>query len=147
MNIRYLIIIILGFVILLGGCTSTITPARDLTGQWNGIVSFTERSPKCSYQGDMILNLRQQGDNINGNFNIVVTKAEGNDCVRIGSQFGYLVSGTVSSSAISLLVADTDVLLGSFTTDIMTLRWESCQDCSSGPAIKILGPVSLLRQR
>ena len=41
--------------------TSTISPARDITGQWEGRVTFTDRIFSCVYKGDMILNIGQNG--------------------------------------------------------------------------------------
>lgn len=126
----------------------TITTARDITGGWTGIVSFSERVPQCSYSSDFNMNLLQTGNNVRGNFNVIIKKIQsGTDCLNIGTQLGFPVSGTVSSSAINLEISNTDKLLGSLTTDQMTLRWEICDNCNAGPAIKFNGPLFLTRVR
>jgi len=125
---------------------STISTARDISGQWAGIVSFTERVPQCSYSGNFRLNLQQNGNNAQGGFDVTVNEVKsGTGCLRVGTNLGFLVGGTVSSSAINLKIANTDNLDGSFTTDQMTLRWGQCQDCSSGPALRFTGPMFLTR--
>lgn len=129
----------------------TITPglsgARDLSGTWIGNPIFTERSPVCSYGSDMVLNLQQNGNNVNGNFNVVVKSAKGTGCLRVGTAIpGYPVAGTLTSSAIDMKISGVDTLKGSFTTDTMTLRWEQCKNCDSGPAIKFVGSIQLKRK-
>jgi hypothetical protein len=95
----------------------------------------------------MELVLEAEGTSVSGYFDLTVTETEGtSSCVKIGSTFRYLVEGTISSSRIDLLVAGTDTLTGSFTTDLMTLRWEQCQECDSGPAVMLIGMVSLMRE-
>jgi hypothetical protein len=147
-------ILILFVCIRFSGCfeydtqSTTLTPARDVTGQWSGAPVFTDRANECKYDGTMTLTLQQNGDVVTGYFDLTVTSSEGNpSCVMIGSSFRYLVEGTISSTQITLVIADTDRLLGSFTTDLMTLRWEQCADCDSGPAIKLIGMVSLVREK
>jgi len=137
----------------LSGCTNqnnsdtNFTPAREVTGKWLGSPVFTDRANECAYEGTMELILQQEGTYVSGYFDITVTKTEGApSCVEIGSTFRYLLEGTISSSHIELLVAHTDTLTGSFTTDLMTLRWELCQECDSGPAVKLVGMVSLMRE-
>jgi len=140
--------------LLLSGCITpdnqrtSLTPARDLTGTWTGTPVFTDRGNECAYEGTMELNLQQNQNHLAGSFNLTVTKTTGDPpCVRVGSSFHYLVDGTVSSSQIHLIIADTDYLNGSFTTDLMTLRWQQCTSCESGPAIKLIGMVSLMREQ
>jgi hypothetical protein len=153
------IFMILGTLILflclfLSGCdsqddnTASLTPARDLTGRWTGTPVFTDRANECAYEGAMELTLMQNENHLTGFFNLTVTKTTGDPpCVRVGSSFHYLVDGTVSSTQIHLIVADTDSLNGSFTTDLMTLRWQQCTSCESGPAIKLVGIVQLMREQ
>ncbi len=151
-------IIILAVLLLtmteFSGCTNqnndgtNLTPARDVTGNWTGSPVFTDRAYECAYEGTMKLRLEQQDSNVTGYFDLTVVSTDGSPaCVQIGSTFRYLVEGTISSSRIDLLVAGTDALVGSFTTDLMTLRWEQCQECDSGPAIKLVGMVSLRKER
>ena len=128
---------------------STISGARDLGGQWVGhTVAFTDRIQDCGYLGDVTLNLAQNGNNLNGNIILTVRSVtQGNNCLRVGTQFpAFFVAGTVSASAINLKVANTDDLKGSFTTDLMTLRWEKCKSCDSGPAMVLVGPAQLRKQ-
>jgi hypothetical protein len=140
--------------LFLSGCVTEdnqrtpLNPARDLTGTWTGTPVFTDRANECAYEGTMELTLRQNQNHLTGSFNLTVTKTTGDPpCVRVGSLFSYLVDGTVSSSRIHLIIADTDYLNGSFTTDLMTLRWQQCTSCRSGPAIKLIGMVSLMREQ
>ena len=148
---KFLIIALFLVAVTLSGCfqqrpeiDSTLSPARDVSGAWSTLeVAFTDRILDCSYRGDMTLNLQQNGNNVVGGYTVTVTEAEGNNCVRIGSQFQYAVAGTVSSSAIDMKIAGTDDLKGSFTTDTMTLRQEKCEECGAGPAIVFAGPVIL----
>ena len=145
--------IILFLCIQLSGCSgqdnsnTLLTPARDVTGKWTGTPVFSDRANECVYEGTMELTLQQHGNNVSGYYDLTVTKTQGNpSCVTVGSTFRFLVEGTVSSSQLHLLIAETDRLNGSFTTDLMTLRWEQCTVCESGPAIKLIGMVSLLRE-
>jgi len=129
--------------------TSSISGARDLNGQWAGTVSFTERVPNCAYRGALVLNLGQNGNNLNGGFTLSIDEivTQGPNCLRVGTVLPpSAVSGTASSSSINLLISNTDKLKGSFTTDAMTLRWEICDNCQAGPAIKFVGPMQLRRQ-
>ena len=154
MNTRFIVlgIMVIFAGLVLSGCTSQdgtseLSAARDLTGKWTGTPVFMDRANTCSYQGTMELTLQQTGNDVTGYYDLLVTKTgEGASCVRVGSSFRYLIQGTVSSSSISLVVADTDSLTGSFTTDLMTLRWEQCLSCDSGPAMKLVGMVSLRRE-
>jgi len=123
-----------------------LSSARDLSGRWTGIVTFTERVPQCSYSADFDMNLVQNGDALNGGFNVVIREIKsGSDCLNPGTQLGFPVAGSASASAINMLISGTDKLLGSLTTDQMTLRWELCDACDSGPAIKFVGPMFLTR--
>ena len=147
------ITILFALLLSLGGCSdqnnddTNLSPARDVTGTWSGIPVFTDRANDCRYDGTMEMTLQQEDSHVSGYFDLTVTKTDGDSsCVDIGSTFRYLVEGTISSSHIELLVADTDTLNGSFTTDLMTLRWEQCHDCDSGPAVKLIGMVPLMRE-
>lgn len=94
--------------------TTTITPARDLTGQWTGSFTFTNNcpNPACRYQGRLVppslaLNLVQNGNQVAGaitvDFNqFAVEELVGMPCPTFreagGVQQTQLVGGTVSSS-------------------------------------------------
>ena len=126
---------------------SQLNPARNITGTWVGTPVFTDRINTCVYEGTMELTLEQYESYVSGYVDFLVTTNDGApSCVAAGSSFRYLVNGTISSSHIYLLVAETDALNGSFTTDLMTLRWELCGECGSGPAVKAIGMVSLTRK-
>ncbi len=127
--------------------TTTISAARPLAGTWTGTVTFTDRPTQtCLYQGPLTLHLTQNGDQLDGSFTATVTSTNNNPaCVRVGSTFTYDLQGTVSSSAVHLTVADTDALTGAYTTNILTLRWQRCENCTSGPAITFVGMVSLTK--
>lgn len=140
--------VVLYYVVVLPAIDSSagLSPARPLTGTWRGTASFTDRAYSCSYQGTMVLTLAQEGSQLEGSYELVVTNTSGGtSCVRIGSEFSYLVQGSANTSSLVLSVAETDTMRGSFTTDIMTLRWERCDDCGSGPATTIVGMVTLFK--
>ena len=146
----FILAIVIGgvfFFVFSSDITTTTNPARDLTGNWDGIVTFTERVPNCVYSADYTMNLAQNGNNVVGGFNVVIREVKSGtvNCLRTGTQLGFPVAGSISSSAINMLISGTDKLKGSFTTDQMTLRWELCDACASGPAIKFTGPMFLTR--
>lgn len=134
----------------------TITPARDISGIWTGTTSFesNEARPSCIYKGTIILDLKQMGNVLTGTYEInspsgVTTtagKSRGIEC-RSG-RLGAFVQGKVSSSRIDF-TGITIVFSGSFTTDLMTLNFESCpnQQCKDGSKnVGWVGTAKLTRQ-
>lgn len=127
--------------------TSTITPARDLTGTWVGSIEFTNNcaNPTCRYVGKMTphsieLNLVQNGNNVNGNIvmyfaNFEIQQLLQNmpcgtfqDMVNRGVVGrGVIANGVVSSSRFTFddpgdnhweLSMTTDLLQGRITSNV-----------------------------
>ncbi|MBW3014746.1 hypothetical protein KY335_05930, partial [Candidatus Woesearchaeota archaeon] len=119
--------------------TTTITPARDLTGTWEGSVEFTNNcpNPACRYIGRMvppslIMNLQQTGNTVAGNVIIDFANFEieelvpGMNCgtfqqmvdnrVRIPS---VIAGGTVSSSKFTFTDVGGNFWELMFTTDLL----------------------------
>lgn len=116
--------------------TSTITPARDLSGDWVGIFSSQENTPDvdCLYTGTFELQLQQSGNNLEGRMvftNIDVEQDYKSSIpipcgVPIGRSSSDPITGTVSSSAFSISRGGKKVMSGSFTTDNMMLVVDRC---------------------
>ncbi len=121
--------------------TSTITPARDLTGKWSGSFKTREDTTdvECLYTGTMLLTLQQRGNALTGTFRLddidVQTKNKETDSTIPPIPCGvpvyptYIeapVTGQVSSSAIEIYGGGLTQWSGSFTTDLMTLYFKQC---------------------
>ena len=143
--------------------TTTITPARDVTGRWTGSASFQENveGAECLFQGTFVLNLQQQGNSVQGNFVFTETAFHETKVptTSLIPQIGCSgpvdkttrgsVQGTVSSSAIDLSIGAEKVFAGSFTTDLMKLTLTAClvqndQECTVDDT---LGTLTLMRSR
>ena len=116
--------------------TSTITPARDLSGKWIGLFESQENTPDvdCLYTSTFELQLQQKGNNLQGSMIFTNIDVEQNYKSSIPIPCGVPVdrsssdplTGTVSSSALSILRGGTKVMSGSFTTDNMMLVVDRC---------------------
>jgi len=94
--------------------TSTITPARDLTGNWAGSMTFTNNcpNPSCRYRGRMnppsiTINLVQAGNTVNGNVAIdfanfdvdeLVPRMGCNTFLQMGRVQSVIQNGVISST-------------------------------------------------
>jgi len=116
--------------------TSTITPARDLSGKWIGLFESQENTPDvdCLYTSTFELQLQQKGNNLQGSMIFTNIDVEQNykssipiPCgVPIERSSSDPITGTVSSSALSIFRGGTKVMSGSFTTDNMMLVVDRC---------------------
>jgi len=116
--------------------TSTITPARDLSGNWIGLFESQENTPDvdCLYTSSFELQVQQKGNNLQGRMIFTNIDVEQNykssipiPCgVPIDRSSSDPITGTVSSSALSILRGGTKVMSGSFTTDNMMLVVDRC---------------------
>lgn len=142
--------------------TTVITPARDLTGEWEGLSgSATWRDNvvnwACSYEGYFHLSLKQNGNNLAGTFTSTITKVIPNTwntgkvpCSPKGTQPSAPLTGTVSSSSFKFIVANVIDFAGTFTSDLMQGTFESCsnQICADGTgATGSIGEFTATRQR
>ena len=141
--------------------TTAITPARDLTGDWEGLSGSAKwrnnvGNPACSYEGFFGFSFEQDGNTLTGTFTSIITNiipAEWNQgevpCGATGAQPSFPLTGTVSSSRAEFTVADIIKFSSSFTTDLMQGTFESCsnQICSDGTrAVGAIGEFKVMRQ-
>ena len=135
---------------------TTISPARDLTGSWSGLVVFQDNAanPNCKYEGKFDLTLQQSENTVQGAYLITVTKSEkllktSLPCLQTGPLQQTTVTGTLSAGLIKLIDGFNN-FNGSFTTDQIFLEFLSCPDgrCSDGSAgVGVKGDAKLLRAR
>ncbi len=122
--------------------TTTITPARDLTGQWSGSFTFTNNcpNPACRYTGRLVppslaLNLVQNGNQVGGALTVDFNQFETEELVGMpcptfreagGVQQTQIFGGTVSSSRFTFqdvggntwnLMLTTDLLKGTVSNN------------------------------
>jgi len=116
--------------------TSTITPARDLSGEWVGLFESQENTPDvdCLYTSTFELRLQQNGNSLEGRMIFTDIDVEQDykssipiPCgVPIDRSSSDPITGTVSSSALNIFRGGTKVMSGSFTTDNMMLVVDRC---------------------
>lgn len=122
--------------------TTTISPARDLTGQWQGSFTFTNNcpNPACQYTGRLVppsiaLNLVRTGNQVVGTLTIdfnqfKIEELAGMPCPTFreagGVQQTQIFGGTVSSSRFTFqdvggnswdLMLTTDLLRGTVSNN------------------------------
>lgn len=134
--------------------TTTLSPARDLTGEWEGGAVWTNNviNPACSYEGTFYLSINQDGNNIDGTFISTIIKTnqliEDVPCSLPGTRSSFPLEGTLSSSTFEFTVTNI-IFLGTFTSDLMKGTLESCPDqiCLDGTrAVGFKGDFNLLRK-
>lgn len=128
--------------------TTTLTPARDLSGRWVGskLQGATYRqSSICEYTADVVINLTQKNNAVNGTISFTTKSVEDLDaedftpCPPTGYLTGdFLVKGTLSGTNINF---DTETMRGNpalpikfkgvFTSDIMSGTFERLPYSSS----------------
>ena len=113
-----------------GAQKGTLTPARDLTGQWTGTLSgsvtfdyydqYTKAPTKvvCQFSGPVSFSLIQRGNNLGGNVDSTQVSVTGNSACPSSQALGGVIQATVSSSAFSGNVAGIS-MTGQFTTDLI----------------------------
>ncbi len=134
---------------------TTITPARDLTGSWSGSTAYQDNAanPNCKYEGKFDLNLQQQGNALQGVYQLTITKATkllttSLPCSQLGAYPPQQITGTVSTSIVQFTEGYA-TFIGVFTTDMINLNFESCPDgrCADGSAgVGSKGTVTLIRR-
>ena len=111
--------------------TTTITPARDLTGNWEGSIIFTNNcpNPACRYQGRMMppsltMNLVQNGNQVAGTVTVNFANFEIEELISgqsCGTFEELIRQGTVSQSQIN----DGVISSSRFTfTDVGDNNWD-----------------------
>ncbi|MCX6768202.1 MAG: zinc-ribbon domain-containing protein [Candidatus Micrarchaeota archaeon] len=138
---------------------SVITPAGNLEGTWSGSAAFTEKlnaciggaagcMTTCAYTGTVTLNLRQQGNGLQGDFAFKIADIKSTTTYARGpsedsfdiqlaepcaiyegykeNALTWTVSGTVSSSSIKLNIGSNPTFSGSFTSGQMSLAIANC---------------------
>jgi len=105
------------FILLLSPLTITgnfqnvfgapLTPVADLTGQWSGFAQFTIPEGYCEYSGKVNAYLKQDGNNIVGEFSWVATSSKSIDpeiyqCDYSGFTYADDIQGTISGSQLTL---------------------------------------------
>ncbi|MDE1812623.1 MAG: hypothetical protein KGI19_00990 [Thaumarchaeota archaeon] len=118
--------------------TSTITPARDLSGHWSGSFSMKDTtSDGCSFSGSWEATMTQNENDLTGT--LVITSANSPDypandyCTWSAPDFPF--DGTVSSSSFNISAGgNLFAATGSFTTDLIRGNFNECSDgsCASG---------------
>lgn len=153
-NHTQLLVVLLIAVVLVSGCkgatstatpeakkspTTVITPARDLTGEWEGLSGSAKWRNNvvnwaCSYEGFFHLTLNHNGNALTGTFTSTITKvipAEWNNgkvpCSLPGKQPSSSLTGTVSSAGFKFTVINID-FVGTYTTKFIQGTFESCPD-------------------
>ena len=144
------------------GITTVITPARDLTGEWEGLSGSAKWRDNvvnwaCSYEGYFHLSLKQNGNNLVGTFTSTITKVIPNTwntgevpCGPKGTQPSAPLTGMVSSSSFKFTAANIIDFVGTFTSDLMQSTFESCpnQICAGGTrATGSIGEFKATRQK
>ena len=120
--------------------TTTISPARNLSGKWLGVApqGATYRdyvaNYACSYEADFTLNIKQKNQSIDGSAIFRVRKSTQRlqrvPCLPTNYSFELPVDGTVSGTNITFsnvgipnLYSPT-TFVGTFTSDIMSGTFE-----------------------
>jgi len=105
----FLILVLVSSVIVLGNSQtiSALTPVADLTGQWSGFAQITIPGGYCEYTGKVNAYLKQDGNNIAGEFSWVATGSKSSnpeiyECDYRGQTYSDDVQGTLDGSRITL---------------------------------------------
>lgn len=117
--------------------TTTITPARDLSGHYSGSFSMKDTtSDGCSFSGTWQATFSQDGNDLTGTFVLVSASSPDyptNDFCTLIPNDDFPFQGTVSSSSFSISGSDFSSK-GSFTTDLIRGTFNECSDesCAAG---------------
>ncbi|MBI2650669.1 hypothetical protein HYX04_05165 [Candidatus Woesearchaeota archaeon] len=152
-------------IILIASCTAqqvsenkvldtAISPARDLTGVWEGTATWKNNvlNPACSYEGAINFNFAQKNNELEGTWHTTITKInhilKDIPCGSEGRNPEAILKGTISSSTAKFSSGPID-FSATFTTDLMEGAFESCPDqiCSDGTrAVGAIGKFSATRK-
>lgn len=133
---------------------SAISPARDLTGVWEGKATWRNNvlNPACSYEGIISFNFAQSNNRLQGSWYTTITKVnqilQSVPCGSAGRNPEAVLEGTISSSTAKFYSGPID-FSATFTTDLMEGTFESCRDqiCSDGTrAVGAIGKFSAIRK-
>ncbi len=132
--------------------TTTISPARDLTGRWEGNIKWRDNvgNPACSYKGTIVLNFQQTGNNLAGTWQATITDFTqylSVPCNPTGPTPVNNLQGTVSSSTFEFTTGLPEITFdGSFTSDLMRANFESCPGQCPGGTVGVIGDFSATRR-
>lgn len=133
---------------------SAISPARDLTGVWEGKATWRNNvlNPACSYEGIISFNFAQSNNRLQGSWYTTIIKVnqilQSVPCGSTGRNPEATLQGTVSSSTAKFSSGPIDFSF-TLTTDLIEGVFESCPDqiCSDGTrAVGAVGKFSAIRK-
>ncbi len=160
---KFILPILFILILLVSGCTqqsgqedltTTISPARDLTGTWQTSAEWQNNvaNPACSYEGDIVFNFQQTNNQLAGNWQATITNINqliaAVPCGALGPQQLMALQGTVSSSSFQF-TSGTIEFNSTYTTDLIKGTFESCSDqiCNDGSrAVGAIGSFTGSRQ-
>ena len=134
---------------------SQLSPARDLTGIWEGSAQWQNnvKNPACSYEGIIRFDLEVDEGQLTGNWQTTITKSnqllETVPCSLPGENPPAQLSGGISSSEVKFSSGTID-FEAMFTLDLFKGTFESCPDqiCSDGSrAVGFKGKFTTIRKR
>jgi hypothetical protein len=156
--------------VLLAGCTAVVrappgepaappaapvlTPARDLTGNWQGMARWRDNvgNPACTYDGTITFNLQQDGNALAGLWQVEITQVRqllpGVPCAPGGIQPPAALAGTVSSSTFRFSSGEPEIVFtGGYTSDLLNGEFESCPGQCPGGTVGSIGTFSATREQ
>ncbi len=165
MKKAFIMLVVLSIITLIASCAiqpaaenkaldKVISPARDLTGVWEGTATWKNnvRNPACSYEATINFNFAQKNNQLDGTWYTTITKVnqllQSVPCGSTGRNPEATLQGTVSSSTAKFSSGPID-FSATFTTDLMEGTFESCPDqiCSDGTrAVGAIGKFSAIRK-
>jgi len=126
--------------------TSTITPARDLSGKWIGLFESQENTPDvdCLYTSTFELQLQQKGNNLQGSMIFTNIDVEQNYKSSIPIPCGI--------KKLKMIVAMKPIKKGDeitidYSTTVGENYWKMNCLCGSKNCRKIIGPYKFLTRK
>ncbi len=124
-----------------------LSAARDLKGTWKGTARYdlTDAASRCSdfITWGLVINITAQtGNTIGGNITYTPVSQEGTGDINCDPAQGssYDITGTISSSSITINENGSSAFTGSFTSDTITLN-------QSGGGSQLTAPINLRGQK
>lgn len=107
---------------------SALTPVADLTGTWSGFAVLQNVEGTCEFTGKVNVNIKQNGNQINGDYSYVGTGATPSSPDYYCYDFNYSenISGTIDGSRITLR-SDSGTFSGSYASSGISLNIQSAE--------------------